>query len=70
MFGMCSQLDKAGQLAAMGGFSSKMGLATGPMVAAIVLGEDNYGSIINIAALMLVFCAVIVFKPARLLDGK
>jgi len=70
MFGMCSQLDKAGQLAAMGGFSSKMGLATGPMVAAIVLGEENYGSIIDIAAIMLIFCAVIVIKPARLLDGK
>ncbi len=70
MFGICSQLDKAGQLAAMGGFASKMGLATGPMIAAMVLGEDNYGLIIDIAAITLVLCAIAVFKPARLLDKE
>jgi len=70
MFGICSELDKAGQLAAMGGFASKMGLATGPMIAAMVVGEDNYSLIINIAALMLLLCAVAVIKPARLLDRE
>jgi len=70
MFGICSQLDKAGQFAAMGGFASKMGLATGPMIAAMVVGEDNYSLIIDIAALMLILCAVAVVKPARLLDKE
>jgi predicted MFS family arabinose efflux permease len=68
MFGICSQLDKAGQLAAMGGFASKAGLATGPMVAAMMLGEDNYDLIINIAAITLLICTVVVLKPSRLLD--
>lgn len=70
MFGICSELDKAGQLAALGGFASKMGLASGPMVAALLLGDDNYQLIIYIAALTLLAAAVVVFKPARLLDVR
>jgi predicted MFS family arabinose efflux permease len=70
MFGICSELDKAGQLAALGGFASKMGLASGPMLFALLLGNDNYQLIIYIAALLLVMCAVVVFKPARLLDKE
>jgi predicted MFS family arabinose efflux permease len=68
MFGICSELDKAGQLAALGGFASKMGLATGPMTAALLLGDDNYQRLIYIAAAVLVLCAVVVYKPASLLD--
>lgn len=62
-------------MAALGGFASKMGLASGPMVAALIfgsdtLGEDNYGLIINIAVVGLIISAVVVFKPASLLDNK
>jgi len=70
MFGICSELDKAGQLAALGGFASKMGLATGPMVGALLLGDDDYAMIINVAALALIVCAAAVFMPARMLDTK
>jgi predicted MFS family arabinose efflux permease len=41
MFGICSELDKAGQLAALGGFASKVGLATGPMVGALILTGEQ-----------------------------
>jgi len=70
MFGICSELDKAGQLAALGGFASKMGLATGPMIGALFLGEDNYAMVIDVAALALIVCAVVIFIPARMLDTK
>ncbi len=70
MFGICSELDKAGQLAALGGFASKMGLATGPMVGALLLGEDNYDMVIDMAALALIVCAAVIFIPARMLDYK
>jgi len=70
MFGICSELDKAGQLAALGGFASKMGLATGPMVGALLLSGDNYALVINVAALALIVCTVVIFMPARLLDSK
>ena len=70
MFGICSELDKAGQLAALGGFASKMGLATGPMVGALFLGDDNYSMVIDMAALALILCAVVIFMPAKMLDTK
>jgi len=70
MFGICSEFDKAGQLAALGGFASKMGLATGPMVGALLLGGDNYAMVINVAALALIVCAAVTFMPARMLDTK
>lgn len=68
LFGMCSEFDKAGQMAAMGGFASKMGLASGPMVAGLLLGDDNYSAVINIAVVVLILSAIVAFKPAKLLD--
>jgi len=70
VFGICSELDKAGQMAAMGGFASKMGLASGPMIGAILLGDANYDLIIDIATIGLIGSAVVVFFPARFLDTK
>ncbi|MDC2889211.1 hypothetical protein [Psychrosphaera algicola] len=67
---MCAEFDKAGQYAAMGGFASKMGLASGPMVVALVIVNENYAGVINLAAVGLIACAIVVFKPARLLDKK
>jgi predicted MFS family arabinose efflux permease len=68
LLGMCSEFDASGQTAAMGGFASKMGLATGPMVGALVLGQDNYALLINIAVITLAVGLVIILKPAGALD--
>jgi len=70
MFGICSELDKAGQLAALGGFASKMGLASGPMVAALMLTNDDYQAVIYVSAIALVLAAAVVYMPARLLDNN
>jgi DHA1 family inner membrane transport protein len=68
LLGMCAQFDKAGQMAALGGFASKMGLASGPMIAALVVGASNYALVINLGAAMLVICLLAAFVPMRLLD--
>ena len=47
LLGMCSEFDASGQTAALGGFASKMGLATGPFVAALIVGESNYTLLIQ-----------------------
>lgn len=70
LFGICSELDKTGQLASAGGFASKMGLASGPMVGALVLGSDNYDMVIDLVVIGLIACTFFAFKPARLLDKK
>jgi predicted MFS family arabinose efflux permease len=70
LFGMCAEFDKAGQMAALGGFASKMGLASGPFVASIVLGESQFGLLINLAVVALVVAMVGVFVPARVLGRQ
>lgn len=67
---MAAKFDTAGQMAALGGFASKMGLATGPLVAGYLLSESqNYVLLINVAAVVLALCLVVAFYPARLLDN-
>ena len=68
LLGLASRFDATGQMAAMGGFASKMGLASGPVVTAAILGEDNYKAIILVAAVVMIITAVTVWIPARLQD--
>lgn len=68
LLGMCSAFDASGQAAALGGFASKMGLATGPMIAALVLGENHYALLINLGVGALVLSLICVLAPARVLD--
>jgi hypothetical protein len=68
LLGMNAEFDTTGQMAALGGFASKMGLASGPAVAALIVGESNYALVINVAAATLILCLVVVIMPARVLD--
>jgi len=70
LLGMCSAFDGHGRMAALSGFFSKMGLASGPFIAAQVVGEGNYDLIINLAVSGIVLCTLAAFLPARLLDEK
>ncbi|SEL72283.1 Predicted arabinose efflux permease, MFS family [Colwellia chukchiensis] len=68
---MAAKFDAAGQMAALGGFASKMGLATGPLVAGYLLSEpESYLLLINVATLALALCVLVAIYPARLLDKK
>lgn len=69
LLGMNAEFDTTGQMAALGGFASKMGLASGPAIAAMIVGESNYGQIINFGVVALVLCLVVVIMPARILDS-
>lgn len=70
LLGLVSRFDTAGQMAALGGFASKVGLASGPALAAAFLGEDNYVTIIWAAVFGLVLCLLFVLYPARVQDRK
>jgi MFS family permease len=66
---MAAKFDEAGQMAALGGFASKMGLACGPMVAGYLLStEGGYPLLIWIAIGAIAACIAIAFQPARELD--
>lgn len=68
LLGMCAEFDEGGQAAAFAGFASKMGLASGPMAGALLLGSDRYELLINLATLGIVACAALALVPVRLLD--
>lgn len=68
LLGLMSRFDTSGQMAALGGFASKMGLATGPAVAAMLLGENNYPLIIGVALAALVVSMLAIMVPARVQD--
>lgn len=68
-FGMCADFDPAGQSATLAGFFSKMGLASGPAIAALILGHDNYPLLVVVSLVGLALCGLAVIGPARLLDA-
>ena len=69
LLGICAEFDQAGQMAALGGFASKMGLASGPLFAALVIDGGSYSGLINIAVVLLVVAAVVALYPCRTLDN-
>jgi len=68
LLGLASRFDASGQMAAMGGFASKMGLASGPVVTAMLLGEDHYELIIMVATAVMLITTFTVWIPSRLQD--
>ncbi len=71
LLGLAAEFDQTGQMAALGGFASKMGLASGPMVAGLLLGDgESYGLLINLGALVLVASLAASLLPALRQDRR
>lgn len=68
LLGLVSTFDDMGRMAAFAGFVSKMGLASGPLVAAMIVGEGNFDLIINVAVTGLILCGFVAFIPAHTVD--
>ena len=67
---MTAEFDKAGRASAFGGFISKMGLASGPLIAGWILGAGlGLSTLINTALAGLALSMVIMLFPARHLDS-
>jgi hypothetical protein len=70
LLGMSAAFDKAGQMAALAGFFSKMGLASGPAMAAFVAAGGKYDGLINISVLGLFLSGLAAAVPAIVLDRQ
>ncbi len=70
LLGLASAFDRTGQMAALGGFASKMGLASGPLAAGLLLGDDNYALLINFACIGLGLSMLASLIPARIKDQR
>lgn len=68
LFGMCAALDASGRSASVGGFCSKMGLASGPLLAPYLIGNDDYPILIWAAVGTLVLVLLAAAMPARRID--
>ena len=66
--GMCARLDSSGRTAVWSGFASKMGLASGPMLASFIVGSGNYSALITTALVLLALSAAASAMPAMVLD--
>jgi len=69
LLGLVSEFDRAGQMAALGGFASKMGLASGPLASGTLLGADNYSLLINVAIIALALSMAATLIPAKIQDN-
>jgi predicted MFS family arabinose efflux permease len=68
LLGMCAQLSVDGRVAALGGFVSKMGLASGPAVCAFALQRVGYPVLIDVSAALILSSGVLCLAPAIALD--
>ena len=69
LLGMTAEFDTAGRASAFAGFVSKMGLASGPMIAGWVLaGGQGFPALVNLAVAGLALSGLIMLVPARMLD--
>jgi predicted MFS family arabinose efflux permease len=68
LFGMCAEYDRAGRWAAVGGFASKLGLASGPLGGALLLGDGNYEQLVLAAMALLTLSTAAALSPTIALD--
>jgi len=70
LLGMMAAFDRQGQMAALGGFFSKMGLATGPFAGSFLLNGSGYDLLIDVSVFLLAASAFAALGPASDLDQE
>ena len=73
LLGLAATFDKYGQMAALAGFVSKIGLASGPLIASFLIIDFGFSVIINLAAFgLLLGCilAVYVSKQSSIVNNE
>lgn len=68
LLALASAFDGVGQSAALGGFLSKLGLATGPLLASHLLGQGGFDLIINASLALLLASGLAAAWPAIMID--
>ena len=60
ILGLCASFDSHGQMAALAGFVSKVGLATGPLVGSMFILNYGFELILNIATIALIGATILI----------
>lgn len=69
LLGVVAEMDNSGRLAAVAGFTSSLGLATGPAIAAVLIAGGDVDQVVMFSIALMIASAVLVAKPAGLLDA-
>jgi predicted MFS family arabinose efflux permease len=59
LLGLCATFDFHGQMAALAGFVSKMGLASGPLIGSLFIISNGFSYIINLATIALLIVLIL-----------
>ena len=73
LLGLAATFDKYGQMAALAGFVSKIGLASGPLIASFLIIDFGFSVIINLATFgLLLGCILAVYasKQSSIVDNE
>ena len=66
LLGLAATFDKYGQMAALAGFVSKIGLASGPLIASFLIIDFGFSAIINLATFgLLIGCVLAVYASKQ-----
>lgn len=66
LLGLAATFDKYGQMAALAGFVSKIGLASGPLIASFLIIDYGFSAIINLATFgLLLGCVFAVYSSQQ-----
>ncbi len=66
LLGLAATFDKYGQMAALAGFVSKIGLASGPLIASFLIIDFGFSAIINLATFgLLLGCVLAVYASKQ-----
>ncbi len=69
LLGLCATFDRTGRSASLAGLFSKLGLASGPYAASVLLGNNaSYAAVINMAVGALILATVCGVVAARMGD--
>ena len=70
LMGIASEMDSTGRMGTVAAFAGNLGLAAGPAMAGILVGEDQFVRVLVFAITSLGLSLLLALGPARMLDAR
>ncbi|CUK18265.1 putative 3-hydroxyphenylpropionic transporter MhpT [Ruegeria denitrificans] len=70
LMGVAAEMDNTGKAAAFSAFSSSVGLAFGPAIGSLLVGDDDFSKVVYLTAGLYSISVLLAFAPAKMLDKK
>ncbi len=70
LMGIASEMDNTGRMGTASGFAGNLGLAAGPAMAGVLLGDDQFVRVLVFAIAAIALSMFLALAPALMLDRK